>query len=171
MLQPDPANCVLLLDCLLRSFGKNGQHWTRFTYDDEKGKRCLIGAVEYIERKHRSLGSGMTHYLSVAIWPRRPPEWRLERVASFNDHCEGFERIRAVVLKARALAQRDAERLPEIIAAANAAYSAEKEFIAQVRKRQLLAEIERERIAAGTPTYILCPRAPEPPAEPQRLAA
>ena len=50
------------------------------------------------------------------------------------------------------------------------AYSAEKEFIAQVRKRQLLAEIVRERIAAGTPTYILCPRVPEP-ATPERLAA
>ena len=172
MLYPDPANCVHLLDCLLRSFGKNGQHWTRFTYDDGNGKRCIAGAVDYIERKHRSLGSGVTDYLSAAIWPRRPGEWSLERVTSFNDRCNGFERIRAVILKARALAQRDAERLPHIIAAANAAYSAEKEFIAQVRKRQLLAEIERERIAAGTPTYILCPRVvPEPRAEPERLAA
>ena len=82
-----------------------------------------------------------------------------------------FEPIRAVIRKARALAQRDAERLPEIIAATDAAYSAEKEFIAQGRKRQLLAEIERERLAAGTPTYILCPRAPEPRPEPERLAA
>ena len=35
MRYPDPAQCVRLLDCLLRFFGKNGQHWTRFTYDEE----------------------------------------------------------------------------------------------------------------------------------------
>ena len=126
-------------------------------------------AVEYIECKHFSLGSGMTDYLSAAIWPRRPREWRYERVATFNDRCKGFARIRAVIAKARALTQHDAERMPEIFAAVHAAFGAEKEFIAQVRKRQLLAQIERERKAAGTLTYILCPRAPEP--EPQRLAA
>jgi hypothetical protein len=174
MRSPDPAQCVRLLDCLLRFFGKNGQHWTRFTYDDCNGNRCLAGAVDHIERKHRSLGSGMTDYLSAAIWPRRPREWRLERVVFFNDRCKGFERIRAAILKARALAQHDAERLPEIIAAADAAYSAEKEFIAQTRKRQLLAEVERERMSPAArritaDTYILSPRAPEP--EPQRLAA
>jgi hypothetical protein len=36
------------------------------------------------------------------------------------DPAKGFERIHAVIAKARALAQRDAERLPEIIAAAKA---------------------------------------------------
>jgi hypothetical protein len=169
MRYPDPAQCARLLDSLLRFFGKNGKHWTRGTDDDGDGNRCLAGAVEYIECKHRSFGSGMTGYLSTAIWPKRHRDWSFMRVAYFNDRCKDFKRIRAVILKARALAQRDADRLPEVIAAVDAAYSAEKEFIAEMRKRQLLAQIERERKAAGTPTYILCPRAPEP--EPLRLAA
>jgi len=52
----------------------------------------------------------------------------------------------------------------------------EKQEAAAARKRQLLAEVERERmvrLAAGdtSATYILCPRAPEQRTEPQRLAA
>jgi hypothetical protein len=53
--------------------------------------------------------------------------------------------------------------------------SDEKEQAAAAHKRQLLAELERERMlrhAAGniSPTYILCPRPPEP-RPPERLAA
>jgi hypothetical protein len=63
--------------------------------------------------------------------------------------------------------------LPEIIAAAKA-LAAQKEEAAAAHKRQLLAELERERMmrhAAGETreTYILCP-APEP-RTPERLAA
>jgi hypothetical protein len=174
MLEPDPANCVHLLDCLLRFFGEHGEHWTRGTYDDGTGNRCLAGAVEYVECKHRSIGSGMTDYIVAAIWPGRERDYSIARVATFNDRCKGFEQIGAVIAKARALAQRDAERLPEIIAAAKA-LAAEKEQAAAAHKRQLLAELERERMmrhATGDTreTYILCPRAPEP-LGPERLAA
>jgi hypothetical protein len=170
MLQPDPANCVDLLDCLLRSFGKHGEHWTRGTYHDGNGNRCLAGAVEYIECKHGSIGSGMASYIVAAIWPGQGRDYFIQRVVAFNDRCKGFERIRAVILKARALAQRDVERWAEIIAA-----DKDKAEAAAARKRQLLAELERERMvrhAAGDTreTYILCPRAPEP-VTPERLAA
>jgi hypothetical protein len=50
----------------------------------------------------------MTDYLSAAIWPKRQREWAIGRVANFNDRCKGFERIRAVIRKARKLAQADA---------------------------------------------------------------
>jgi hypothetical protein len=62
-----------------------------------------------------------------------------------------------------------------MIAAAKAAKAADLEKQqAAARKRQLLAELERERMlrhAAGdtSATYILCPRAPE--STPERLAA
>jgi hypothetical protein len=51
-----------------------------------------------------------------------------------------------------------------------------KQQAAEARKRQLLVEMERARMvrhASGDTreTYILCPRPPAPPAEPQRLAA
>jgi len=89
-----------------------------------------------------------SYYLSAAIWPkRRNHDWMPKDVGNFNDRCKSFERIRAVIMKTRALAQRDTERLPEIIAAVDAAYAAEKKFIAQARKRLGLDE-ELERAAS-----------------------
>jgi hypothetical protein len=174
MPQPDPAKAVKLLDSLLQFFGEHGEHWTRFTLDDGKGNRCLLGAIEYVHCKHRSTASGIADYIAAAIWPPRERGYSPARLATFNDRCKDFESIRAVIAEARALAQRDAERWPELIAAAKAA-AAEKEEAAAAHKRQLLAELERERMirhAAGDTraTYILCPRAPEP-RTPERLAA
>jgi hypothetical protein len=85
----------------------------------------------------------------------------------FNDRCASFADLHAVIVKAKALAQRDAERLQPPEAAKP------KRQTAAENKRQLLAEIERERMAARwitSETYILCPGDPEP-SQPQRLAA
>jgi plasmid stabilization system protein ParE len=118
---------------------------------------------------------GAEQYLSAAIWPRRKPCYLPEDLIRFNDRCKGFDRIRAVILKARARAQRDLEEKFPQIAAANAV-AAQKEEEAVARKRQLLAELERERMvrhATGDSraTYIICPRVPERPAAAERLAA
>ena len=107
-----------------------------------------------------------------------------DRLMAFNDsRCKSFDELRAVLIKARiravrefchAAAQSNVERQAEIAAAK--AVAARKEEAAAARKRQLLAELARERMvrhAAGDKrkTYILCPRVPEPHTEPQRLAA
>jgi len=104
----DPAHIVDLLDDLLDFFGPGGEQWRRCAYEDEEGNRCLAGAVQLIGDSRNSRDSGMTDYLSAAIWPRRSREWCYDRVGFFNDHCKGFGRIRAVILKARKLAQADA---------------------------------------------------------------
>jgi hypothetical protein len=112
--------------------------------------------------------------LSAAIWPRQTPSYVPQHFMRFNDACQNFDELRAVIVKALALAQRDLEeKYPEIVAAN--ALAAEKEEEAAARKRQLLAELERARMvrhAAGDTraTYILCPHVPERPA-PERLAA
>lgn len=68
----------------------------------------------------------------------------LERVANFNDRCKGFDRIRAVIFKARTLAERDLERLPEIIAAIDAALA---------DRQRHSAVIHADRAASSRPSH------------------
>jgi hypothetical protein len=134
---------------------------------------CLIGAIDDLYRKQaapRGTRRGVGYYIGAVAGPHR----LLSRAGliTFNDLCKSFDEFRAVILKARALAQRGVDPF----AAAKAA-DFENQQAAAARKRQLLAELERERMvrnAAGDTreTYILCPRAPERPApELERLAA
>jgi hypothetical protein len=140
-------------------------------------------AIAYLRRKNRISGDDTSWHIYEAIRPRELPaparslwcEAQLRsRLMAFNDsRCNSFAELRAVLIKARiravreffrAAAQTDAERQAEI--AAVKAAGAQKEEAAAARKRQLLAELERERIlrhAAGDTreTYILCPRPPE----------
>jgi hypothetical protein len=175
MSQLDPARAIRLCDGLLRLFGRNGEHWIRGAYHDGRGAFCLVGAIDHLHYRYwsgRFAPDGSGQYLSAAIWPRRIPHYRPEHLVEYNDSCTSFEQLRAVIVKARALARRDVND-PNI--ARDNAYAAEKEKAAAARKRQLVAEIERERMvrhAAGDTreTYILGPRAPEP-ATPERLAA
>ncbi len=169
----DPFKAMRVLETIFRFYGER-EHWTRGTRDDGKGKHCLIGAIE-LHCKHPGTVNDIIDYIGAAIWPHRQAEYySLDRLMTFNDRCSGSERICDVLVKAPALARRDVEKLPEIAAAK--AVAPQKEKAAAARKRQLLAELERERIirhAAGDTraTYILCPRAAERRTEPERLAA
>jgi hypothetical protein len=192
--QTSALNAMRMLDLLQQFFGPNGEHWMQGDFRQGRKRRCLVDAIEYLRRKHRIRGDDTSWFIYEVI---RPEEYRLlpasakslwgecqlrHRLMSFNDaHCKSFAELRAVLVKARvhaeqefchAAAQPD-ERQAEI-AAAKAA-DRQREEAAEARKRQLLAELERERMvrhAAGDKraTYILCPRAPERPA-PDRLAA
>jgi hypothetical protein len=168
--KPNPAKGVQALDSLLRFFGENGEHWIRGRLDDGNGNHCLVGAIDDLYCKQavpRGTRTGVGYYIGAVIGPHR----LLSRsgLITFNDLCKNFDELRAVILKARALAQRDIEQ-PETLAA-----DLQKKEAAAVRRRQLLAELERARMvchAAGDtgPTYILCPRVPDP-GTPERLAA
>jgi hypothetical protein len=161
----------------LQFFGPNGEHWLQHDYHGRK-RRCLVDAIRHVWRKSRRriTSDTVTFYLIEAIQPEpRPPEWALAarcvHLQDFNDQCGSFADLHAVIVKARMLARHDAERhQPEAIA------PKPKRQTAAENKRQLLAELERERMqrhAAGdtSETFILCPRAPAPPSKPQRLAA
>jgi hypothetical protein len=187
---PDQAralNAMRMLDLLIQFFGPTGEHWLQGAYSDSNKRRCLVDAIAHLRRKHRISRDGTAFYLNEAIQTeRRPPAWskpaQCSNLMYFNDNrCESFDDLRAVLIKARigaardfihAAVQREIEQQPAFIAAKAAAV--QQRQTAAENKRQLLAEIERERIqrhAAGDTreTFILCPRAPEP--EPQRLAA
>lgn len=173
-------------------YGPDGEHWLQGAFRDGRKRRCLVDAIAYLRRKNRISGDDTSWHIYEAIRPREFPvarsllsEAQLRgRLMAFNDsRCRSFAELRAALIKARiraareffrAAAQTGAERQAEI-AAAKAA-DLHKEEAAAARKRQLLAELERERMvrhAAGDKrkTYILTPRPPAPPAEPQRLAA
>jgi hypothetical protein len=53
MSETDTGKAVRVLDLLLGFFGESGAHWTRGRYHDGHGRRYLIGALDYLRRKHR----------------------------------------------------------------------------------------------------------------------
>src|SRR6266481_4163918 len=134
MRQPDPAKAaeaVRLLSSLLRLFGKEGEHWTRGKFFDGDGARCLVGAIDHLHGRRDMPADGAEQYLSAAIWPRRKPGYVPEHLIRFNDRCKNFDRIRAVIVKARARAQRDLEeKFPQIAAANAVAAQKEEEAVA-----------------------------------------
>ncbi len=125
-------------------FFADGARWTRGRYHDGLGRHCLIGALNYLHRKHHVLSDAAVSFLQEAM-PRRT-----FGLIYFNDHrCGSFAELRSVILKARALALGDAER----------------ERAAAAVERWLLATLEAERstrVAASDDrsTYVLGPRAP-----------
>src|SRR5262245_4289079 len=151
MPEAETGQAVQVLDLLLEYFGDNGEHWTRDRYDDGDGRRCLVGALRYLRCKHRIPSEGAECFLHEAMKHGLPP--RRGGLVYFNDRCQSFAELRAVILEARAIALGEAER--ERCAAAF---------------ERWLAELRREwaaRAATGNKreAEILFPRAPE------RLAA
>jgi hypothetical protein len=147
--EADTGKAVHVLDLLLEFFGESGAHWTRGHYQDGDGRRCLVGALDYLRRKHRVPSEGAKYFLQEAM-PRR----RFALVY-FNDHrCRSFAELRSIIVNARALALREADR----------------DRAAAAAERWLLAELEMQRaasVAAGdnsvTLSYVRAP--------PERIAA
>jgi hypothetical protein len=166
--QANALNAVRLFDLMLEIFD-GGRRWTQMRIEDEKGRRCLIGAMSHVCLWHPHLNpNDATSYLHRAM----PPTPKQMGLTGFNDSRRNYGEVAQLIEDARTLAQRDVERY-----AADNAAAAQKQQEAEARKRQLLAELERERMvrhAAGDTgaTYILSPRAPERRApELERLAA
>ena len=51
MIEVQTDKAVQLLDLVLEFFAE-GSNWIRGDYHDGHGRRCLVGAVEYLGRKH-----------------------------------------------------------------------------------------------------------------------
>jgi hypothetical protein len=115
--QPDPAEAVRMLDLMLAFFG-DGEGWSRGTLNDGRARRCMLGALEYLERECRISGAAANPYLHDAIRRRSPtpmiallagyrllPDGLL--ISAFNDGCGNFAEIRAVIAEARDRAQAD----------------------------------------------------------------
>jgi hypothetical protein len=92
---------IIVLD-LLTGLLHGGHYWVQNAYHDSRGRHCLVGGLEHI-RACRGGGDRAGEYLSRAI---RDVCGRPEKIIDFNDSRESYAEIRAVILRARELAQR-----------------------------------------------------------------
>jgi hypothetical protein len=92
---------IIVLD-LLCDLLHGGHYWVQNTYHDDDGRHCLVGGLESI-RGRRGRGDRAAEYLSQAI---RDVCGRPEKIIDFNDSRKSYAEIRAVILRARELAQR-----------------------------------------------------------------
>jgi hypothetical protein len=126
MSETDTGKAVQVLDLLLEFLGESGEHWTRGRYHDGDSRRCLIDALDYLRRKHRVPSEAAEYFLQEAMPHRR------FALVYFNDQrCRSFAELRSIIVNARALALRDAER----------------ERAAAAVERWPLAELEMHRAA------------------------
>ena len=123
MADAEVGKAVQLLDLMLDYFAEDA-HWTRGRYDDGHGGRCLVAALLHLSRTHRLPAAPAIALLQDAMpCPGLP-------LVFFNDvRCGGVAELRAVILKARRLADDHAER----------------ERAAAALKTWLLARIQKKR--------------------------
>src|SRR5580693_2502101 len=139
------AQAVQLLDLMLEHFAADG-HWTRGRYDDGNGGHCLVGALLHLSRKHR-----LPRAPAIGLLQDAMPRPGLPLV-HFNDSCCGsVAEVRAIILKARRLADDHAEQ----------------ERAAAAAKAWLLGQIEKKRSAPAADSADTAPK----PLAPERLAA
>jgi hypothetical protein len=132
MLEAQIAQGVRLLDLMLEYFSEDG-HWAQSRYDDGNGGLCLVGALLHLSRKHR-----LPRAPAIALLHDAMPRPGLALV-HFNDVCcGGVAELRAIILRARRLADDHAEQ----------------ERAAAAFKTWLLAQIEKNT----EPDELFAPR-------------
>ena len=135
----DPAEAVEVLNLLLKFFG-DGERWVKGRLSDRRGNRCLVGALDFISSHHSIQSDGAERYLADEIslaaacndadgecsrfraslrralsgGRYRVGETVLRRdsLSDFNDGCKNFSELRALILKGRAAAIKDADAMP-----------------------------------------------------------
>jgi hypothetical protein len=104
------TQAVRLLDLMLEHFADDG-HWTRGRYDDGNGGRCLVGALLHLSRKHR-----LPRAPAIALLQDAMPRPGLPLVHFSDTCCGSVAELRSIILKARCLADDDAEQERAVIA-------------------------------------------------------
>ena len=102
-MKPDPEaamKAVRLLDLVVEFF-EDGRYWLRGDFTDDEGKGCLVDALRRMRRVHGLYGDAARRYLTEAM-PERMP------LQPFNDFCDSFRELRALIGRARQLAVADA---------------------------------------------------------------
>jgi hypothetical protein len=123
MPQAEIAKAVKLLDLMIEFFAEDG-HWIRGRYDDGNGGHCLVGALLRLGRKH-----GLPAAPAIALLEDAMPRPGLSLV-HFNDSCCGsIAELRSIILKARRLADDQAEQ-------ERAAAAAVKWLLSQIEKNR-----------------------------------
>jgi hypothetical protein len=79
----------------------DGKKWVQRSYQDGRGGHCLVGGLWAIRAKHGITGDADT-YLRHAI---RRTNSSARGIESFNDRCQSYADIKAVIVLAKQLAQ------------------------------------------------------------------
>jgi hypothetical protein len=141
------GNPERFLDLLLDYFVDDAR-WSQRDLDDGRGRRCLVGAIHYLRRKHQ-IPSGAAESLLQEALPRGHCH-----LALFNDRCANIAELRALIVTAR------------ILARAKAAPRTKRAAAAQIGRWRILLNLRAKRTAPAAvsderPTSILVRRAPE----------
>jgi hypothetical protein len=103
----DPAKALQMLD-LLTEFFDDGHRWIKNDFHDRRGNRCLLGAMYHLRAVMNLYGDGTGYYLCEA-----QPQPRHMPIIAFNDGCDSYDEIRALIDRARILAQAERDEGPK----------------------------------------------------------
>jgi len=109
------SQAVQVFDQMLEFFGEDGAHWLQGRMHDTEGRRCLVGALDDLCARPRVLRLAVWDFLEAAI---STPQGGGFVLTWYNDRARSFADVRALILKARALALEQADDpAPERLAA------------------------------------------------------
>jgi hypothetical protein len=105
-LTPDAAKAIEILIGVLH-FYDGGRRWER-GYAERDGRRCLMGAILHVSgQQGADVGTDARHYLRAALAPCWPQGLEVSDVdlIGYNDDSGDYDRVRALILEAIALAR------------------------------------------------------------------
>lgn len=144
MPEAETSKTVQLIDSLLDFFADD-RHWLRGDYHDDDGRRCLVDAVCHLAARHQLPYGPVMSALDEALPDRQVGLIR------FNDlYCRSIAELRAVILKARALAIQHDEHERTAPRRSSAGFS---------RKSNRNGPLVRQPATTGRPTSCV-PRRP-----------
>jgi hypothetical protein len=167
----DPAKAVQVIDLMVEFF-EDGTKWCRGWHDPRTGARCILGALDHLERLHRMHDAGTRAYIDKAL----PDYWKRITVTGFNDkNKDGWLGVLRLLKQARKLAASDPNKpqKPQVVprkptrSRNDYRLHWEKRQEALANRIELLTQIYEDRRSPRVrwitfDTYILCPMAPEP---------
>jgi hypothetical protein len=109
VMRRDPAKAIAVLNAMLEFFD-GGKRWTRQLLHDDRGNRCLIGALRYVRQQQRIRGAGTEFYLRAAFLallddPLDEPEPGDCALMDHNDSAACYDEVRRWIVDARGIAQ------------------------------------------------------------------
>jgi hypothetical protein len=113
---------------MIEDFFQDGAMWTRDTYLAPNGARCLAAAANAVKVSHLDCAK---YWVMEAINEREP---QLTRIEDFNDSRRSYDEVKAVLVRARELAQQAMLPAPRPVRAALPAPITAGEILPPVRE-------------------------------------
>jgi hypothetical protein len=113
----EPASKTVRMLDLMEEFFDSGKNWTKGVLRAWDGRLCLVGAVWDARKSSGISGDRTEYYLHRAVRERLKgpigvPRRYEQVVMYYNDRCDGYEDIAALIRRARELAREAARSNP-----------------------------------------------------------